>query len=175
MPNYKETERTTTNWQRCCKIVIDNPLDQQPSVRFEEESIIDPGEGQVIKRPLDGISLPFDPAKTFACATHAPESRSPAQPAPTATPTCCSIPPTWRQSSSATRHPSPPSIRVTMALTISVPDTLRKSVEAASQGKTPCSTRQNQPCYMVVIPKFTVQSIDASLGTGTHRPSSWAA
>lgn len=56
-----------------------------------------------------------------------------------------------------------------MALTISVPDTLRKSVEAASQGKnTVLYTAKNQPCYMVVIPKFTVQSIDASLGTGTH-------
>lgn len=56
-----------------------------------------------------------------------------------------------------------------MALTISVPDTLRKSVEAASQGKnTVLYTAKSQPCYMVVIPKFTVQSIDASLGTGTH-------
>jgi sulfatase modifying factor 1 len=56
-----------------------------------------------------------------------------------------------------------------MALTISVPDTLRKSVEAASQGKnTVLYTAKNQPCYMAVIPKFTVQSIDASLGTGTH-------
>lgn len=66
MPNYKEAERTAITWQRCCKIVIDNPLDQQPSVRFEEESVFDPGDGPAIKRPLDGISLPFDPAKTFA-------------------------------------------------------------------------------------------------------------
>lgn len=65
MPNYKETARTATSWQRCCKIVIDNPLDQQPVVRFEEESILDPGDDPAIRRALDGISLPFDPAKTF--------------------------------------------------------------------------------------------------------------
>lgn len=56
-----------------------------------------------------------------------------------------------------------------MALTISVTDTLRKSVEAASLGKnTVLYTAKGQPCYMAVIPKFTLQSIDASLGTGTH-------
>lgn len=56
-----------------------------------------------------------------------------------------------------------------MALTISVTDTLRKSVEAASQGRnTVLYTAKGQPCYMAVIPKFTLQSIDASLGTGTH-------
>lgn len=56
-----------------------------------------------------------------------------------------------------------------MALTISVTDTLRKSVEAASQGRsTVLYTARSQPCYMNVIPKFTLQSIDASLGTGTH-------
>jgi formylglycine-generating enzyme len=56
-----------------------------------------------------------------------------------------------------------------MALTISVPDTLRKSVEAASLGQnTVLYTTKGQPCYMAVIPKFTLQSIDASLGTGTH-------
>ena len=65
MPNYKETERAATAWQRCCKIVIDNPLAQQPSVRFEEESVLDAGVGPAIKRPLEGISLPFDPAKAF--------------------------------------------------------------------------------------------------------------
>ncbi len=56
-----------------------------------------------------------------------------------------------------------------MALTINIPDTLRKSVEAASGGRnTVLYTAKGQPCYMAVIPKFTLQSIDASLGTGTH-------
>lgn len=56
-----------------------------------------------------------------------------------------------------------------MALIISVPDTLRKSVEAASGGKvTVMYTAKGQASYMAVIPKFTLESIDASLGTGTH-------
>ena len=56
-----------------------------------------------------------------------------------------------------------------MALTINIPDTLRKSVEAASGGRnTVLYTAKGQPCYMVVVPKFNLQDIDASLGTGTH-------
>lgn len=56
-----------------------------------------------------------------------------------------------------------------MPLTINVPDTLRRSVEAASAGKnTVLYTAKNQPCYMAVVPKFTLSSIDPSLGAGTH-------
>ena len=56
-----------------------------------------------------------------------------------------------------------------MPLTISAPDSLRMSVEAASGGlNTVLYTAKGQPCYMRVIPKFNVQDIDASLGTGVH-------
>ena len=56
-----------------------------------------------------------------------------------------------------------------MALTINITDTLRKSVESASGGRnTVLYTAKGQPCYMAVIPKFNLQDIDASLGTGTH-------
>ena len=56
-----------------------------------------------------------------------------------------------------------------MSITISVPDTLRRQVEAASQGRnTVLYTAKGQPCFMVVIPSFTLQSIDSGLGTGTH-------
>lgn len=56
-----------------------------------------------------------------------------------------------------------------MPLTINVPDTLRRSVESASQGRnTVIYTAKGQPCFMFVLPSFTLQSIDASLGTGTH-------
>lgn len=56
-----------------------------------------------------------------------------------------------------------------MALTINVPDTLRRAVESASGGRnTVLYTAKGQPCHMVVVPKFTLESIDASLGTGTH-------
>ena len=56
-----------------------------------------------------------------------------------------------------------------MALTINITDTLRRSVESASGGRnTVLYTAKGQPCYMFVLPKFTLESIDASLGTGTH-------
>jgi sulfatase modifying factor 1 len=56
-----------------------------------------------------------------------------------------------------------------MTLTINVPDTLRRAVESASSGRnTVLYTAKGQPCHMVVIPRVTLQSIDASLGTGDH-------
>lgn len=56
-----------------------------------------------------------------------------------------------------------------MPLTISVTDVLRKSVEAASGGKvTVMYTAKGQPSFMAVIPKFTIESIDPAMGTGTH-------
>lgn len=56
-----------------------------------------------------------------------------------------------------------------MSLTINAPDQLRKQVEAASRGQcTVVYTAKGQPCFMRVIPSFTLQSIDPSLGTGTH-------
>lgn len=56
-----------------------------------------------------------------------------------------------------------------MPLTISVTDALRKSVEAASSGKvTVMYTAKGQPSFMAVIPKFTIESIDPAMGTGTH-------
>jgi hypothetical protein len=56
-----------------------------------------------------------------------------------------------------------------MAITISITDALRQSVEAASGGKnTVLYDSKGYPSIMVRIPKFNVQDIDASLGTGTH-------
>ena len=56
-----------------------------------------------------------------------------------------------------------------MALTINITDTLRRSVEAASGGRnTVLYTAKGQPCYMVVVPKFTIESIDPAMGSGTH-------
>lgn len=55
-----------------------------------------------------------------------------------------------------------------MAITISVPDALRQSVEAASGGKnTVLYDAKGYPSIMVVIPKFTLGDIDASLGAAT--------
>lgn len=56
-----------------------------------------------------------------------------------------------------------------MPLTISVSDTLRKSVESASGGKvTVLYTAKGQPSYMAVIPQFNIQDIDPAMGTGVH-------
>ena len=47
-----------------------------------------------------------------------------------------------------------------MGLIINIPDSLRRAVECASQGKnTVLYTAKGQPCHMVVIPKFTVESL----------------
>ncbi|MGP3699177.1 SUMF1/EgtB/PvdO family nonheme iron enzyme [Rhodobacter sp. NSM] len=56
-----------------------------------------------------------------------------------------------------------------MPFTISVPDVLRQSVEAATGGRnTVLYDDKGFPSVMHVIPKFQVQDIDASLGTGVH-------
>lgn len=53
--------------------------------------------------------------------------------------------------------------------TIFVRDDLRASVEAATGGAvTVLYTATGQPSYMNVIPQFTLESIDPSLGTGVH-------
>ena len=56
-----------------------------------------------------------------------------------------------------------------MPLTISVTDSLKKSVEAASGGRvTVMYTAKGQASYMAVIPQFNVQDIDPAMGTGVH-------
>jgi len=53
--------------------------------------------------------------------------------------------------------------------TIFVKDDLRASVEAASGGKTTVLyTATGQPSYMNIVPKFNLEDIDESLGTGVH-------
>ncbi|MCD6526988.1 MAG: SUMF1/EgtB/PvdO family nonheme iron enzyme [Desulfuromonas sp.] len=56
-----------------------------------------------------------------------------------------------------------------MSLIISTPDALRQSVEAASGGKnTVMYDDKGYPSVMVEIPKFNLEDIDPSLGTGVH-------
>lgn len=53
--------------------------------------------------------------------------------------------------------------------TIFTKDTLRASVEASTGGKvTVLYDDKGYPSYMHVVPKFNVQDIDVSLGTGVH-------
>ena len=56
-----------------------------------------------------------------------------------------------------------------MSFTISIPDALRQSVEAASGGRqTVLYDDLNYPSIMSVIPAFNVETIDTDLGTGLH-------
>lgn len=55
-------------------------------------------------------------------------------------------------------------------MTVFIKDDLRASVEAATGGQcTVLYTAKNQPTFMRIVPKFNLQDIDASLGTGTHQ------
>jgi hypothetical protein len=56
-----------------------------------------------------------------------------------------------------------------MGVVIFTKDSLRASVEAATGGKvTVLYDDKGYPSYMVIIPKFNLEDIDASLGTGVH-------
>ena len=56
-----------------------------------------------------------------------------------------------------------------MTVTISMPDALRQSVEAASGGvNTVLYDSKGYPSIMCVVPRFNVEDIDPALGTGTH-------
>lgn len=56
-----------------------------------------------------------------------------------------------------------------MAVTISAPDALRQSVEAASGGvNTVLYDSKGYPSIMCVIPRFNIEDIDPALGSGPH-------
>lgn len=63
MPDYKQATTAATTWQRCNQIVIDNPRQGAPSVRFDEETVTAMALGDEIRRPVGTLSLPFDPAQ----------------------------------------------------------------------------------------------------------------
>ena len=56
-----------------------------------------------------------------------------------------------------------------MSVTISTPDALRQSVEAASGGvNTVLYDSKGYPSIMCVVPRFNLEDIHSDLGTGTH-------
>jgi len=56
-----------------------------------------------------------------------------------------------------------------MAITISTPDALRQSVEAASGGvNTVLYDAKGYPSVMCIIPRFNIEDIDPAMGAGTH-------
>lgn len=59
-PNYKESEITGTQWTRCNRVVIENPLNAAPYVTFIEEVAMQLGDGKVITQPAGGVMAIFD-------------------------------------------------------------------------------------------------------------------
>ena len=56
-----------------------------------------------------------------------------------------------------------------MAVTINIPNALRQAVESASEGKnTIVFNGKGYPSYMVVIPKFNLDTIDAAWPATPH-------
>lgn len=56
-----------------------------------------------------------------------------------------------------------------MALTINIPDTLRRAVESASGGRnTVLYTGKGQPCYMYVVARTDLAAANAALGIADH-------
>jgi hypothetical protein len=65
MANYKNSEIVGESWQRACRVVIENPYGEIPSIQFAEEKmfLID---NEMIPRPLDRLSETMsDPTMTF--------------------------------------------------------------------------------------------------------------
>lgn len=63
MVNYKEEGFNGTCWQRCHKVIITNDLDVTPRFEFLEEKVIRSGE--LVKRPIGTMTVPFDPNDEF--------------------------------------------------------------------------------------------------------------
>ena len=56
-----------------------------------------------------------------------------------------------------------------MALTINVPDTLRRAVESASGGRnTVLYTAKGQPCHMFILRHADMAAVNAELGIARH-------
>lgn len=62
--DYQETTVTGQAWQRCCQVVIENPLGGTPAVRFDEERVL-AIDARHLRTPVGTLALAFDPAKTI--------------------------------------------------------------------------------------------------------------
>lgn len=58
MADYKESGLDGIQWQRCKTAVINNPLNKEKSIYFEEERVISIG-GQELKQPVGGCGVKF--------------------------------------------------------------------------------------------------------------------
>lgn len=64
MPNYKESDVSGVAWQRCHTVTIQNALELQKSIDFQEEQVIDIG-GKIYHEWVAGCSKQFDPEASF--------------------------------------------------------------------------------------------------------------
>ncbi|ALO46566.1 hypothetical protein [Pseudohongiella spirulinae] len=62
MSNYNEQSVTGTEWTRCKRIVISNPLAAQPEIRYDEETVLTTSAGQTLKSAQGYLTVPFDPS-----------------------------------------------------------------------------------------------------------------
>lgn len=58
-PNYNESSVAGTQWQRACRVVIENPLNGTPSLMLVEERVMQLGE-DIIATPCANLSVAFD-------------------------------------------------------------------------------------------------------------------
>ena len=65
MADYKETDVSGVAWQRAYQILILNPLGQVPTVRYDEEQVINLNDEQ-IKQPVNTLGYTIDPLGVIA-------------------------------------------------------------------------------------------------------------
>jgi hypothetical protein len=68
MTDYKESLVTgqQSQHQRCYQIVVNNPYDSVPNVRFDEELLLTLPDGTKLNRHVGGMTTQFDPSKSVA-------------------------------------------------------------------------------------------------------------
>lgn len=60
MADYNEQTLTSKMWQRACRIVIENPLGEMPTVNYVEEEVIQLPDGTTKHRLLGNLPFKFD-------------------------------------------------------------------------------------------------------------------
>jgi len=64
MPNYKESDISGVSWQRCHTVTIQNQLELQKKIDFQEEQVIEIG-GSVYHQWVAGCSKDYDATTSF--------------------------------------------------------------------------------------------------------------
>ncbi len=66
MTDYKESSVTgqQSQHQRCYQIIVNNPYDSAPNVRFDEELLLTLPDGTKLNRHVGGMTVQFDPEKS---------------------------------------------------------------------------------------------------------------